>query len=150
MGKTYEALAVIKCYQERNDRILVLRPKRLHDNWTLWAQDNDDRNPLADDPFNYTVLNHTDLSRYQGISGDMGLEHLRWGLYDLLVIDESHSLRNKSTDAQKKDVIRVSSRTLSRAVGAPRSSCCRPCQSTIGCLTCATRSSSSPRGTMPI
>ena len=61
LGKTYEALAVMKYYQERNDRILVLCPKRLRDNWTLWTQDNDDRNPLADDRFSYTVLNHTDL-----------------------------------------------------------------------------------------
>ncbi len=103
LGKTYEALAVIKYYQERNDRILVLCPKRLRDNWTLWTQDNDDRNPLADDRLNYTVLNHTDLSRYSGMSGDVDLEHLRWGHYDLLVIDESHNFRNKSTDAEKKD-----------------------------------------------
>lgn len=103
LGKTYEALAVIKYYQERNDRILVLCPKRLRDNWTLWTQDNDDRNPLADDRLNYTVLNHTDLSRYSGTSGDVDLEHLRWGHYDLLVIDESHNFRNKSTDAEKKD-----------------------------------------------
>ena len=103
LGKTYEALAVIKYYQERNDRILVLCPKRLRDNWTLWTQDNDDRNPLADDRLSYTVLNHTDLSRYSGMSGDVDLEHLRWGHYDLLVIDESHNFRNKSTDAEKKD-----------------------------------------------
>ena len=103
LGKTYEALAVIKYYQERNDRILVLCPKRLRDNWTLWTQDNDDRNPLADDRLNYTVLNHTDLSRYSGTSGDVDLGHLRWGHYDLLVIDESHNFRNKSTDAEKKD-----------------------------------------------
>ena len=103
LGKTYEALAVIKYYQERNDRILVLCPKRLRDNWTLWTQDNDDRNPLADDRLNYTVLNHTDLSRYSGMSGDVDLEHLRWGHYDLIVIDESHNFRNKSTDAEKKD-----------------------------------------------
>lgn len=103
LGKTYEALAVIKYYQERNDRVLVLCPKRLRDNWTLWTRDNDDRNPLAEDRFNYTVLNHTDLSRYTGMSGDVDLEHLRWGNYDLLVIDESHNFRNKSTDAEKKD-----------------------------------------------
>ena len=103
LGKTYEALAVIKYYQERNDRVLVLCPKRLRDNWTLWTRDNDDRNPLAEDRFNYTVLNHTDLSRYSGMSGDVDLEHLRWGNYDLLVIDESHNFRNKSTDAEKKD-----------------------------------------------
>lgn len=103
LGKTYEALAVIKYYQERNDRVLVLCPKRLRDNWLLWTKDNDDRNTLAEDRFNYTVLNHTDLSRYRGMSGDVDLEHLRWSNYDLLVIDESHNFRNKSTDAEKKD-----------------------------------------------
>ena len=103
LGKTFEALAVIKYYQERNDRILVLCPKRLRENWTLWTNDNDDRNPLADDRFSYTVLNHTDLSRYSGMSGEVDLEHLRWGNFDLIVIDESHNFRNKSTDAEKKD-----------------------------------------------
>lgn len=103
LGKTYEALAIMKYYQERNDRILVLCPKRLRDNWTLWTKDNDDRNPLADDRLSYTVLNHTDLSRYRGMSGEVDLEHLRWGHFDLLVIDESHNFRNKSTDTYKTD-----------------------------------------------
>ena len=103
LGKTFEALAVIKYYEERNARVLVLCPKRLRENWTLYTRDNDDRNPLAEDRFAYTVLNHTDLSRYRGMSGDVDLGHLRWGNYDLLVIDESHNFRNKSTDADKKD-----------------------------------------------
>ncbi|MGI6217245.1 MAG: helicase-related protein [Coriobacteriales bacterium] len=103
LGKTFEALAVIKYYEERNARVLVLCPKRLRENWTLYTRDNDDRNPLAEDRFAYTVLNHTDLSRYRGMSGDVDLEHLRWGNYDLLVIDESHNFRNKSTDSDKKD-----------------------------------------------
>ncbi|PNL44027.1 helicase-related protein [Mobiluncus mulieris] len=103
LGKTYEALAVIKYYEERNNRVLVLCPKRLRENWTLWTRGNDDRNPLAEDRFSYDVLNHTDLSRYYGMSGDIDLEHLRWHNYDLLVIDESHNFRNKSTDADKKD-----------------------------------------------
>ncbi|MGI6536538.1 MAG: helicase-related protein [Eggerthellaceae bacterium] len=103
LGKTYEALAVIKYYEERNGRVLVLCPKRLRENWTLWTRTNDDRNPLADDRFDYDVLNHTDLSRYRGMSGDIDLGHLRWGNYNLLVIDESHNFRNKSTDADKKD-----------------------------------------------
>lgn len=103
LGKTFEALAVIKYYEERNCRVLVLTPKRLRENWTLWARGNDDRNPLADDRFAYDVLNHTDLSRYRGKSGDIDLEHLRWGNYDLVVIDESHNFRNKSTDAEKTD-----------------------------------------------
>ena len=94
LGKTFEALAVIKYYELRNDRVLVLAPKRLRENWTLYKA-NDSRNPLAGDRLNYDVLNHTDLSRDGGSSGDIALAHVNWGNYDLLVIDESHNFRNK-------------------------------------------------------
>lgn len=96
LGKTFEALAIIKYYELRNDRVLVLVPKRLRDNWTLYKA-NDRRNFLASDRFNYDVLNHTDLSRDDGTSGDIDLAHVNWGNYDLVVIDESHNFRNKST-----------------------------------------------------
>lgn len=96
LGKTFEALAIIKYYELRNDRVLVLCPKRLRDNWTLYKA-NDRRNFLAPDRFNYDVLNHTDLSRNGGTSGDIDLAHVNWGNYDLVVIDESHNFRNKRT-----------------------------------------------------
>lgn len=96
LGKTFEALAIIKYYELRNDRVLVLVPKRLRDNWTLYKA-NDRRNFLASDRFNYDVLNHTDLSRDSGNSGDIDLGHVNWGNYDLVVIDESHNFRNKAT-----------------------------------------------------
>jgi SNF2 family DNA or RNA helicase len=96
LGKTFEALAIIKYHELRNDRVLVLCPKRLRDNWTLYKA-NDRRNILAPDRFNYDVLNHTDLSRDGGLSGDMDLAYVNWGNYDLVVIDESHNFRNKKT-----------------------------------------------------
>jgi SNF2 family DNA or RNA helicase len=96
LGKTFEALAVIKYHELRNDRVLVLCPKRLRDNWTIYKA-NDRRNVLAADRFNYDVLNHTDLSRDNGTSGDIDLAHVNWGNYDLVVIDESHNFRNKKT-----------------------------------------------------
>lgn len=96
LGKTFEALAIIKYHELRNDRVLVLVPKRLRDNWTLYKA-NDRRNVLAPDRFNYDVLNHTDLSRDGGQSGDIDLTHVNWGNYDLVVIDESHNFRNKQT-----------------------------------------------------
>lgn len=99
LGKTFEALAVIKYHELRNDRVLVLCPKRLRDNWTLYTA-NDRRNILASDRFNYDVLNHTDLSRDGGLSGDIDLAHVNWGNYDLVVIDESHNFRNKGTPKQ--------------------------------------------------
>ena len=52
---------------------------------------------LAPDRLNYDVLNHTDLSRDGGLSGDIDLSHVNWGNYDLVVIDESHNFRNKPT-----------------------------------------------------
>jgi hypothetical protein len=96
LGKTFEALAIVKYYELRNDRVLVLVPKRLRDNWTLYKA-NDRRNILASDRFNYDVLNHTDLSRDGGTSGDIDLSNVNWGNYDLVVIDESHNFRNKAT-----------------------------------------------------
>jgi len=96
LGKTFEGLAVMKYYQLRNDRILVLAPKKLRENWTVY-QMNDKRNILAEDRLNYDVLNHTDLSRSNGKSGDIDLEMINWGNYDLVVIDESHNFRNNPT-----------------------------------------------------
>jgi len=95
LGKTFEALAVIKYYELRNDKVLVLCPKKLRDNWLIYTQ-NDKRNLLASDRFNYDVLNHTDMSRTNGFSGDINLETINWGNYDLVVIDESHNFRNNN------------------------------------------------------
>ena len=96
LGKTFQALAIIKYYELRNDRVLVLVPKRLRDNWTLYKA-NDRRNILVPDRLNYDVLNHTDLSRDGGKSGDIELSNINWGNYDLVVIDESHNFRNKAS-----------------------------------------------------
>lgn len=96
LGKTFEALAVIKYYELRNDRVLVLCPKKLRDNWTMYTI-NDKRNILAEDRFNYDVLNHTDLTRTKGFSSEINLETLNWANYDLVVIDESHNFRNTPT-----------------------------------------------------
>ena len=93
LGKTFEALAVIKYYELRNDRVLVLCPKKLRENWTTYNQP-DITNPLDKDRFNYTVLNHTDLSRTSGKSGDIDLSRINWKNFDLIVIDESHNFRN--------------------------------------------------------
>ena len=93
LGKTFTALAVIKYYELRNDRVLVLVPKKLRDNWSIYTQ-NDKRNILSDDRFNYDILNHTDLNRVSGMSGEINLSTINWGNYDLVVIDESHNFRN--------------------------------------------------------
>jgi ERCC4-related helicase len=93
LGKTFTALAVIKYYELRNDRVLVLAPKKLNENWSIYTQ-NDKRNIFLKDRFNYDILNHTDLSRTTGQSGEINLSTINWSNYDLVVIDESHNFRN--------------------------------------------------------
>ncbi len=111
LGKTYEALAVIKYFEIRNDKVLVLCPKKLRENWTVYqAQNNSELNPFVSDRFSYTVLSHTDLSRDSGFSGDINLQTINWGNYDLVVIDESHNFRNNTRGRRDEndEVIRKS------------------------------------------
>ena len=99
LGKTWTALAIIKFFELRNERVLVLCPKRLEPNWTRypsWAAQRN--NPFEKDRFNYAVMAHTDLSRYEGRAGTVDLAGFNWGAFDLVVIDESHNFRNEGRD----------------------------------------------------
>src|SRR5690625_6275341 len=109
---------MIKHYELRNDRVLVIAQKKLKDNWVTYRL-NDKRNDLEKDRFNFDVLNHTDLSRDKGMSGDINLEMINWGNYDLVVIDESHNFRNNNPSKKRlsryekllRDVIKKGVRT---------------------------------------
>jgi len=114
LGKTFSALAVIKYYELRNDRVLVLAPKKLRENWSIYTL-NDKRNILVNDRFNYDVLNHTDLSRYNGYSGEINLDTINWSNYDLIVIDESHNFRNNNP---RNDKVTRYSRLLNDVIKA--------------------------------
>lgn len=111
LGKTFEALAIIKYFELLNDRVLVLCPKKLRDNWTIYqAHNNSELNILLEDRFSYTVLSHTDLSRDNGRSGDIDLAKINWSNYNLIVIDESHNFRNNTPGKKDEEgnVIRLS------------------------------------------
>ena len=99
LGKTFTALSVIKYYENKNRNVLVLCPKKLRDNW-LTYRENYKNNPVASDRFAYRVMNHSDLSRTSGYSGDIDIARFNWSNYELIVIDESHNFRNggKTTD----------------------------------------------------
>ena len=124
LGKTYEALAVIKYFELRNERVLVLCPKKLRENWTVYKL-NDQLNPFGNDRFRYDVLSHTDLSREKGKTGDIDLETLNWANYDLVVT------------------------TSSKPASKRRFFFFRPLRSTTTSATCAIRSTSSPRAVIP-
>jgi ERCC4-related helicase len=102
LGKTFEALAVIKYFELKNERVLVLCPKKLRENWTVYRH-NDALNPFIKDRFRFDVLSHTDLSRDSGKSGDLDLATFNWGNFDLVVIDESHNFRNNTPGKRDED-----------------------------------------------
>lgn len=100
LGKTYTALAVIKYFELRNERVLVLCPKKLTRNWTIYKNPSS-LNPFSEDKFRYDILHHTDLSRDSGEVNGLFLDSLNWGAYDLVVIDESHNFRNNKLATQR-------------------------------------------------
>jgi len=101
LGKTYTALGIIKYYELRNKKVLVLCPKRLAENWNAFIS-NYKTNILVNDRFNYDVLFHTDLSRDLGSSNGIDLSLINWGNYDLVVIDESHNFRNNEARGDRE------------------------------------------------
>ncbi|MDR0610681.1 MAG: phospholipase D-like domain-containing protein, partial [Planctomycetaceae bacterium] len=106
LGKTFEALAVIKYFELRyNAKVLVICPKKLSANWTIYqAGQNHTLNPLPQDRFNYSVIWHTDIGRNgESHANSIDLNMLNWGAYDLVVIDESHNFRANPVERQLAD-----------------------------------------------
>lgn len=101
LGKTYTALAVIKAYARRNQRVLVLCPKKLRDNWSRFLQlgaNNPIRDANGDPDFAYYLLNHTDLGLGRADAGrgaKVPLADVFASGFGLIVIDESHNFRNR-------------------------------------------------------
>jgi superfamily II DNA or RNA helicase len=108
LGKTFEALAVIQYFERRHNdfRVLVLCPKNLSSNWTIYqTTKNNELCPFERDKFKFNVLYHTDLGRMTGKSKADGLdlENFKWSNYDLVVIDESHNFRGNPLEKTGDD-----------------------------------------------
>jgi hypothetical protein len=99
LGKTWSALAVIKYYEFKGYRTILLCPKKLANNWRRYLKDNG--SIFNDDKFDYTIRYHTDLqdNRFETNHTD-GKRFDTFFQSDkpkLLVIDESHNLRNRKS-----------------------------------------------------
>lgn len=106
LGKTFEALAVIKYFEIKMDNVLVLTPAKLYDNWNSFRGTYKDS--FLNETFNYRIMFHTDLSRYKGMSrSGQDLKRFDWGNYDLVVIDESHNFRNRNDRYNDNDQLIV-------------------------------------------
>ncbi|MFY8186557.1 MAG: helicase-related protein [Flavobacterium sp.] len=89
LGKTWSALAVMKSFQQKAD-VLLLCPKKLEQNWKQYTKKNS--SIFEDDKLDFDVKFHTDLR--EGGFNDNFLQYLLNDKAKLLVIDESHNLRN--------------------------------------------------------
>ena len=96
LGKTFSALAVIKYFQTQNYTTLLLCPKKLQENWKQYLRRHESR--FEKDEFDYIVRFHTDLQndRLEAYP-DAKLSYLVNRQKLLLVIDESHNLRNEKS-----------------------------------------------------
>jgi ERCC4-related helicase len=96
LGKTWTALAVMKYFQDKGYSVILLCPKKLRYNWEQYQPNKNSR--FEQDDIVYYVRNHTDLQdeRLDKYSGNDALsrESIRRKKKLLVVIDESHNLRN--------------------------------------------------------
>ena len=101
LGKTWTALAVIKHYQSQGYDTLLLCPKKLRQNWQKFLRKQGSR--FERDEFDYVIRYHTDLQdeRLAGHADGLRMEYFHRDRPKLLVIDESHNLRNARSNRYK-------------------------------------------------
>ncbi len=99
LGKTWSALAVMKHYQKSRE-VILLCPKKLQNNWTQYLKDANSK--FENDELDYKVRFHTDLFEnrlekdHRTIKG-----YFQSDKDKLIVIDESHNLRNAKSNRYK-------------------------------------------------
>lgn len=99
LGKTWSALAVMKYYELQGFKILLLCPKKISNNWMRYLKD---RHSLFEpDKFDFYIRYHTDLYGRRMNKDGMTLNNFRRFQKLLVVIDESHNLRNDASGRYK-------------------------------------------------
>jgi len=107
LGKTWTALAVIKFFQLQGREVILLCPKKLEANWNRYKKHQESR--FEKDQLDYFIRFHTDmiderLEKYN----DRADKYFTNDKPKLLVIDESHNLRNDKSKRYKllmKDIL---------------------------------------------
>lgn len=100
LGKTFSALAVIKYFQNEGYFTLILCPKKLEENWQQYRMKRGSR--FEADKFDYEVRFHTDLQDERLMRYPVAkLDYIQGRPKLLIVIDESHNLRNDKSGRYK-------------------------------------------------
>jgi len=107
LGKTWTALAVMKYFENKGYTVFLFCPKKLRNNWEQYQTGRGSR--FEKDEIEYYVRNHTDLQneRLNTIYSDFPLTKLQRKQKVLIVIDESHNLRNDKSSRYKYLVDKV-------------------------------------------
>lgn len=94
LGKTYQALAVMKYFEiSEGCEVILLCPKKLEQNWSAYLKKRNSK--FEDDKFDYVIRYHTDLQDERMNKDGVTLDgYFRSDRPKLFVIDESHNLRN--------------------------------------------------------
>ena len=93
LGKTWSALAIMKFYQLQGREVILICPKKLHNNWLKYLKNQNSK--FEKDQFEYFIRFHTDLhterlEKYTDRADKLFINEKP----KLFVIDESHNLRN--------------------------------------------------------
>ena len=100
LGKTWSALAVMKFFQLQGRDVLLLCPKKLEHNWRRYLKHQDSR--FEKDQFDFFIRFHTDMHE-DGVEKyiDRADKYFTNDKPKLIVIDESHNLRNDKSNRYK-------------------------------------------------
>ena len=97
LGKTWSALAVMKFFQLQGREVLLLCPKKLEHNWNRYRRNQDSR--FEKDQLDYFIRFHTDMCEDRVETyNDRGDKYFTNDKPKLIVIDESHNLRNDKSN----------------------------------------------------
>lgn len=100
LGKTWSALAVIKFFQLQGREVLLLCPKKLEHNWRRYLKNQDSR--FEKDQFDFFIRFHTDMHKERLEKYiDRADKFFTNDKPKLIVIDESHNLRNDKSSRYK-------------------------------------------------
>ncbi len=102
LGKTWSALSVMKYFEIKGYKVILLCPKKLENNWRQYLEGH--RSIFENDRLKYTIRFHTDLQdeRLQNYQDDFTIKRFFQGNPKvLIVIDESHNLRNDKSSRYK-------------------------------------------------
>ncbi len=100
LGKTWSALAVMKFFQQQGREVLLLCPKKLEINWKRYRKNQDSK--FEKDQLDFFVRFHTDMSEERLEKyDDRADKFFSNDKPKLIVIDESHNLRNDKSNRYK-------------------------------------------------